>query len=106
MLEKTDYSAEIEMKKIPVLEGAAKYGAELIYPGNTTRNYNSVKEKVNGLTGLEFITLCDPQTSGGLLISVSGNKKEEFEKVLKTNSQEAFCIGNINEKKEKLIYLT
>ncbi len=106
MLENTKHSAEIEINKIQILEGTAKYAAEFIYPDNTTRNYNSVKEKVSGLNGLEFITLCDPQTSGGLLISVSGNKKEKFEKVLKENKQEAFCIGKISERKEKLIYLS
>lgn len=106
MLENTKHSATIEVTKIPLLEGTAKYTAEFIYPDNTTRNYNSVKEKANGLNGLEFITLCDPQTSGGLLISVSGNKKNEFEKVLQENKQEAVCIGIIAGQKEKLIYLS
>ncbi len=106
MLENTGHSADIEINKIPLLEGTAKYVTEFIYPDNTTRNYNSVKEKVNGLNGLDFITLCDPQTSGGLLILVSGNKKEEFERVLKENKQESTCIGKITRKKEKQIYLS
>ena len=103
MLEDTGFTAEIEISKIPLIEGTALYADETIYPDGTTRNYNAVKDKVSGLTGLEFITLCDPQTSGGLLISVSENKKTEFENALKENNQNAFCIGKINKGGEKLI---
>jgi selenide, water dikinase len=106
MLENTGLSATMEINKIPVLEGTADYVKEFIYPDNTTRNYNSIKEKVNGLNGLEFMTLCDPQTSGGLLISVDGKHKTDFEKILSENKQEAFLIGKIETKKEKLIYLS
>ncbi len=96
MLEGKNFIAELEVNKIALLEGAEQYSKEFIYPDNTTRNYNAVKEKVKWLGGLEFITLCDPQTSGGLLISVSAGKKTEFENNLKGNKQEAFLIGKIN----------
>lgn len=106
MLAGPGFSAEIELKQIPLLPGIEKYTAAFIYPDNTTRNYNSVKEKVNGMDGLEFITLCDPQTSGGLLISVSHDAKEKFEALLHKNNQEAFCIGKIVKQKEKMVSLT
>ncbi|HXB41801.1 MAG TPA: selenide, water dikinase SelD [Bacteroidia bacterium] len=96
MLENKNFSATIEVNKIPLLEGVETYSKEFIYPDNTTRNYNSVKEKVKWVGGLEFITLCDPQTSGGLLISVSADKKAEFETKLKENNQEVYLIGKIN----------
>lgn len=97
MLEEKKLAAEIEVGKIPLLEGTEQYNKEFIYPDNTTRNYNAVKEKVKWLGGLEFITLCDPQTSGGLLISVSPNKQNEFEKLLADNKQKVFLIGNIRQ---------
>jgi selenide, water dikinase len=106
MLEKTGLSAAMEINKIPVLEGTTDYIKEFIYPDNTTRNYNAAKEKVSGLNGLEFMTLCDPQTSGGLLISVDSKHKSDFEKILSENKQEAFLIGKVENKKEKLIYLS
>jgi selenide,water dikinase len=105
MLEKTGYSAEIKINEILVLEGTESYVKEFIYPDNTTRNYNAVKDKTQWPGGLEFITLCDPQTSGGLLISVNASHKADFEKVLHENGQEAFLIGKIEKKREKLIYL-
>ena len=105
MLENKNLSAEIEVANITLLEGTEQYTKEFIYPDNTTRNYNAVKEKVKWLGGLEFITLCDPQTSGGLLISVSAGKKTEFENKLKENKQEAVLIGKIGGLLDKMINL-
>ena len=105
MLEGSSFSAEVEVNKVLLLEGTEEYVKQFIYPDNTTRNYNAVKDSVGWLGGLEFITLCDPQTSGGLLISVSAANKEAFEKILQENKQEAFCIGKITSKKDKQISL-
>jgi selenide,water dikinase len=105
MLEGKDLSAEINLHDIPLLEGVEGFAKQFVYPDNTTRNYNAVKEKVQWPGGLEFITLCDPQTSGGLLISVSPDKKEIFEQQLKEHKQEAWLIGKVTSKKEKLIYI-
>jgi len=105
MLDGKKLSAEVEVNKIPLLEGTEQYTKEYIYPDNTTRNYNAVKEKVQLLGGLEFITLCDPQTSGGLLISVSHTRKEEFEATASNNKQAAYLIGKITSGGEKKIYL-
>lgn len=105
MLDKTGLSAEIENGKVQLLPGTETYTKEYIYPDNTTRNYNAVKDKVSGLNGLEFMTLCDPQTSGGLLISVNEKNKTEFEDLLRKNKQEAFLIGKITAGKEKQVYV-
>jgi selenide, water dikinase len=56
---------------------------EFIFPDNTYRNWNSYEKKVKGISGPEFIPLCDPQTSGGLLVSVAPTAKEEFIKRMK-----------------------
>lgn len=95
MVEKTECAAKIEVHKVPLMEGTAAYAKDLIYPDGTTRNYNSVISVVEGLSGMEFITLCDPQTSGGLLIAVDAAKKEEFEKQLQQNNMPLFYIGEI-----------
>jgi len=95
MLDGNDYCAGLEVNKIKLLEGTEQYSKAFIYPDNTTRNYNAVKEKVKWLGGLEFITLCDPQTSGGLLIAVSADKKEAFEKVAEENKEAVSLVGKI-----------
>lgn len=105
LLEGTNLSAEIEVSKIKLLAGTEDHSKAFIYPDNTTRNYNAVQEKVKWLGGLEFITLCDPQTSGGLLISVAKDKKAEFEKVASENGHSLQEIGNIVTNRGALVLL-
>ena len=69
MTEGSGLSAEIDCSALPLLPGAEAYAAQFIFPDNTYRNWNAVEKKVSGITGPAFITLCDPQTNGGLLIA-------------------------------------
>lgn len=63
--------AELELSQIPVIEEAKLIASKMIYPNITTNNYNYIKEMTDGLNGLEFLWLCDPQTSGGLMFTTS-----------------------------------
>jgi selenide,water dikinase len=65
------FGAELELESIPVIPEAKTLAEKMVYPNITTSNYNYVKDHCNGLNGLEFLWLCDPQTSGGLLVSSS-----------------------------------
>jgi selenide, water dikinase len=91
-------SAIIDYQNVPKLQSAESYMNQFIYPDNTTNNYNAVKEVVQFLGGTEFLMLCDPQTSGGLLISIKLSQQKEFESVLIQHNQMAVCIGKIVEK--------
>lgn len=71
-------SANIDLKSIPIIEGINFYTNQFCYPDITTKNLNAYKSLVKGMDGLEFILLCDPQTSGGLLISVNEKALPEF----------------------------
>jgi selenide,water dikinase len=57
----------------------------MIYPDNTMRNWQSFEGKVTGIGSESLLTLCDPQTSGGLLVCVDANHAAEFER--KVNEQ-------------------
>jgi len=81
-----DKGAELLMDKIPVIEEAKHIASQMIYPNITTSNYNFIKDKTTGLNGIEFLWLCDPQTSGGLLFT----SKEVL------TMQDVTCIGSIN----------
>ncbi len=63
--------AELQLDKIPVEAEALHLAQQFIYPNITTNNYNYIKDRCIGLDGLEFLWLCDPQTSGGLLFTSS-----------------------------------
>lgn len=76
-------SAEISYSKIPLIKNLSAYTSKMIYPDNTMRNWQSFEGRVTGIGSESLLTLCDPQTSGGLLVCVDVNHAEEFER--KTN---------------------
>jgi selenide,water dikinase len=70
--------AEIQLGKIPLMTGVKEYAHQFVYPNLTTSNYQSVQPYCEGLNGMEFLWLCDPQTNGGLLVSLAPDAEEEF----------------------------
>ncbi|KCZ88361.1 selenide, water dikinase SelD [Hyphomonas johnsonii] len=64
----------IEADRVPVFAGARRLAEAGVKTGASGRNWDSVKESVRlerTLSDSELDILCDPQTSGGLLISCS-----------------------------------
>lgn len=72
-------SAEIEYAKMPLLRNLEAYTSKFIYPDNTMRNWQGYEKKVSGIGAESLLTLCDPQTSGGLLVCVEEKFSAEFE---------------------------
>ncbi|MDP1747780.1 MAG: selenide, water dikinase SelD, partial [Bacteroidota bacterium] len=70
MCEGAGLSAEIDYSSVPLLDGLSFYTSQMCVPDNSFRNWSSYDPKVSGITGDSLLTLCDPQTNGGLLISV------------------------------------
>lgn len=66
-----DKGAILQLDAIPVIEEARELAGKMMYPNITTSNYNFIKDRCKGLNGLEFLWLCDPQTSGGLMFTSS-----------------------------------
>jgi selenide,water dikinase len=90
-------SVVVEKNKIPVLQSAQNYCKQFVYPDITTKNYNNYKENVSGLDGLDFISLCDPQTNGGLLLAIEPNKLELVLKLLARFDVNHNCLAVIGE---------
>jgi selenide,water dikinase len=105
MLEGSGLGAEVRMSDVPKIEGVDGYMAQFIFPDNTTRIYNDVKEKVKGMDGLEFMLLCDPQTSGGLMISVDPAAKAEVEEAARECGAALTNFGRITKRADKMIVL-
>ncbi len=109
MCEGSGLSADLEMKKIPLINDLTFYTNQFCFPDNTTRNLNSFKDKIKGMDGLEFITLCDPQTSGGLLVAVAADKVEEYLKTIKDagiSELASIPIGKLKAREEKVVSLS
>lgn len=103
MLHDTGLSASIKKESIPILEAAKEYAKQFVFPDNTTRNYNAQSKYIAGMTDLDFIFYCDPQTSGGLLFSISSSQEKEMDEVLNSYNQFFAKVGTIISKKEKEI---
>jgi selenide, water dikinase len=103
MTEGTNLSAVIEKNKLPKLAGYDEYAAQFIYPENTTRNFSAFADKSSGMTDLDFLLMCDPQTNGGLLVSVNAGDKENFIELMKHTKQQLFEIGKIKKSNGKIV---
>lgn len=109
MAEGSDLGVELLYNKIPVMDGAREYLAERMVPDATYRNWNSYSKKVGFAKGLNvmeaFNLLPDPQTNGGLLISLSEKDLSAVIEIFRANGLENFVepIGKFVAKGEKVI---
>ncbi|MFP6864120.1 selenide, water dikinase SelD [Pseudomonas sp.] len=78
MADGADLTAQLDYAAVPRLPGVDYYLAEGCVPGGTQRNFESYGEKIAPITQEQQNLLCDPQTSGGLLIAVSPEGEAEF----------------------------
>ncbi|MBN8652158.1 MAG: selenide, water dikinase SelD [Cytophagales bacterium] len=90
-------SAEINYSTVPLIENLNYYTAKMIYPDNTMRNWQSYDKKVKGIGAESLLTLCDPQTSGGLLICVEADSQNEFENEMTSLGFQLQPIGKLKE---------
>ena len=105
MCEGSGLSAKLDYQSVPKIEGIEKYTDQFIFPDNTYRNWNAYEKKVSGINGPAFITLCDPQTSGGLLIAVDEKKKESVIDLLNEEGLKEFTkpVGVFTAKKDVVV---
>lgn len=107
MAEGANLSAEINYSKVPMIDDLNFYISKMCVPDNSFRNWSGYDPKVSGITGDSLLTLCDPQTNGGLLITINANSKSEFEALLIREGLKEFTepIGIMKQKNEKVITL-
>lgn len=103
MAEGAGLSAEIEIGKLPLIEGIQEYINQFIFPDNTYRNWNAYNTKTKGVLGMDLVKLCDPQTSGGLLISVAPENKTWFEETMRLANQPIWEIGKFVTKGHQVV---
>lgn len=78
MADGSGLTAQIEFAKVPRLGSVDYYLEQGCVPGGTQRNFDSYGEKIAPLCEAHKLLLCDPQTSGGLLIAVTDDGEAEF----------------------------
>lgn len=103
--------AEVDLEKVPMLPEAIDYLRQGAVPGGTTRNWKSYGHTVSGYTvppegGGRFTPdeartlLCDPQTSGGLLVCVAPDARAEVEDIFAQHELYPQPFGLLRERRE------
>jgi len=101
--EGSNLSAEIEYSKIPLLKNISHYASKMIYPDITFRNWKSYESKVEGIGTESLLTLCDPQTSGGLLVAVDPHYENDFISLTKKFGFNVKSFGFLKQKTSILV---
>ena len=101
MCEGSGVSATLDSARVPRLENIDRYIDEGCTSGGTDRNFDSYGPKIGPLTKPQKALLCDPQTSGGLLVAVAPDGLTAFEEVSAELNLQSF--GQITEATDPLI---
>ena len=96
--EGSNLNAEVDFANIKILDGVDDYIAQGCIPGGTNRNFDSYGHKIAPMTDLQEAVLCDPQTSGGLLIAVKPDSEKEVFAVAETAGVELYPVGKLIER--------
>lgn len=89
--------AEIYFEQIPTLNGVQSYIAQGSIPGGTQRNFDSYGHLISAISEEQKAILCDPQTSGGLLIAVEPQAVSFVQEIAKQHQQMLVPIGRLLE---------
>ncbi len=103
MCEGSNLSAQIEYDKIPQLSILPQYLEQNCIPGGTIRNWESYGHNVSLKDDSYKNILCDPQTSGGLLLAVEPNAEEEVQRYLQSQNIDAIPFGRLAKREVQLI---
>jgi selenide, water dikinase len=96
-------SAEINFNQIPKFDFLEGYLNQKSTPGGTQRNWASYGNKISELSDTQKSILADPQTSGGLLVSVDADSTQEFERAATALGLSLKPFGSLTEQKKILV---
>ncbi|MCO5249741.1 MAG: selenide, water dikinase SelD [Chitinophagales bacterium] len=98
MCEGSNLKAIINFEKVPKISSLVYYLDLKCIPGGTNRNWDSYGHKIGKITEKQKQILCDPQTSGGLLVAIEVSFADEFESITR---QEGLYLDSIGFLKER-----
>lgn len=100
--EGSQLQAHIEFEKVPLLTDLQHYLNQGCVPGGSGRNFASYGHKLGPLSEDQINILCDPQTSGGLLVAVAEDQVSAAEDLCRAEAQECVWIGYFSSPKDNL----
>jgi len=105
MCEASGLTARIDFSALPVYPFLEEYTAAHVYPDMTMKNYSHYASKITQLSLPQLLVMCDPQTSGGLLIAVPQRAAAALEQRMRDFGCGAFAraVGVMVEREEKSV---
>ena len=88
-------AARIDFRRLPRLAEAESYRRQGAVPGGTGRNRTALGAALPDMDEAHWQWLCDPQTSGGLLITVHPSWQDDVERVGRDHGIELVPFGEI-----------
>jgi selenide,water dikinase len=92
--------AQIEFSNVPLLTDLQYYLDQDCFPGGSGRNFDSYGHKLGPLSEDQVNILCDPQTSGGLLVAVAEDQIQAAEAICHTEQHDCIWIGHLSAPKD------
>ena len=107
MCQASNTSARLVFDDLPLLDEDAvnEYISEGCIPGGTNRNFASYGHHIAEVEEHQKVIVCDPQTSGGLLVAVKPSSKNEVQALLQANGCQIAEIGRVEAQGDRLIQL-
>ena len=93
--EGSNVRAVVDFEHIQTLDGVKEYIVQGAVPGGTQRNFDSYGHLLAPITDEQKAILCDPQTSGGLLIAVQPQAVEKVQEIAKLANTPLIPVGKL-----------
>jgi len=91
-------AATVRLDNIPLLDNSVlDYLEQGCVPSGSLRNWDSIRQNISGTDLQSQTLLCDPQTSGGLLVAVDKDSAEVVSELLKASGCYHLPIGTLSE---------
>ena len=95
MCEGSNVGARINFSQIPTLDFIGTYLAQKTFPGGTQRNHQSYGHHISHLDEMQKAIVCDPQTSGGLLVAVDPSAEPAFMAITRKAGLDLTAFGEL-----------
>lgn len=88
--------AQIDFRQLPRLMEAEAYRRQGAVPGGSGRNRQAVGADLAEMDAAHWQWLCDPQTSGGLLVAVDPAWQDDVERIGRDHHQTLLPMGRLD----------
>ncbi|MGV8920069.1 MAG: selenide, water dikinase SelD [Pseudomonas sp.] len=104
MADGAQLTARVDFAAVPRMASVEYYLLEHnCVPGGTHRNFDSYSKRLTPLTQMQKLLLCDPQTSGGLLVAVEVGAEDQFLTVAAQLGLQLSAIGEMVERQSHAV---